>query len=100
MSEIFSRRLRDARGNRSQAEVCAAIGVKQGTYSTWELGKYEPSFEVLVKLATYLGTSTDKLLGMPDTAIGVSDKTTEKLECAKRAFFLLNDAVKELKGAL
>ena len=100
MSEIFSRRLRAARGNRSQAEVCAAIGVKQGTYSTWELGKYEPSFDVLVKLATYLGTSTDKLLGMPDATIGITAKTTEKLECAKRAFFLLNDAVKELKGAL
>lgn len=100
MSEIFSRRLRDARGNRSQAEVCAAIGVKQGTYSTWELGKYEPSFEVLVKLATYLGTSTDTLLGMPDSTIGASEKTAEKLECAKRAFFLLNDAVNELKGAL
>lgn len=100
MSEVFSRRLRDARGNRSQAEVCAAIGVKQGTYSTWELGKYEPSFEVLVKLAIYLGTSTDNLLGMPEKPIGISEKVTEKLECAKRAFFLLNDAVKELKGAL
>ena len=99
MSEIFSSRLREARGNRSQNDICVSLGVKQGTYSTWELGKYEPSFDVLVRLATSLGVSTDWLLGMPVDP--KSERTAQaKLECVKKAFFKLNEAFKELEGAL
>lgn len=99
MNEIFSIRLREARGSRSQSEVCAALGLKQGTYSTWELGKYEPTFDVLVRLATFLGVSTDWLLGMPVNP--QAERTAQaKLECVKKAFFKLNEAFKELEGAL
>ncbi|MCK9468157.1 MAG: helix-turn-helix domain-containing protein [Porticoccaceae bacterium] len=99
MSELFSSRLRKARGEKSQGEVCQALDIKQGTYSTWELGRYQPSFEVLVKLACYFGVTTDWLLGMPINE--TSEKlASKKLECAKKAFFKLTEAVKELEGAL
>lgn len=62
MSELFSSRLREARGQRSQAEVCEALEIKQGTYSTWELGKYEPPLGIIVKLAAYFGVTVDWLL--------------------------------------
>ena len=62
MSELFSSRLRMARGQRSQAEVCEVLEIKQGTYSTWELGKYEPPLGIIVKLAAYFGVTVDWLL--------------------------------------
>ena len=100
MSEIFSSRLREARGSQSQGEICDKLGIKQGTYSTWEVGKYEPSFDVLVRVAVYLGVSTDWLLGMPQSTEHTERAAKAKLECAKKAFFKLTEAVKELEGAL
>ena len=64
MSTIFFSRLKQARGTQSQSEVCRAIGVKQGTYSTWELGKCEPPLSKLVDVAKYFGVSTEWLLGI------------------------------------
>ena len=64
MPEIFSTRLKEARGAEPQSAVCKAIGVKQGTYSTWELGKYEPPLAKLVDIAKYFGVSSEWLLGI------------------------------------
>lgn len=100
MNETFSSRLREARGKKSQRDVCDALEIKQGTYSTWELGKYEPTFDVLVKLAAYLGVTTDWLLGMPESNSKIELTAQGKLACARKAFFKLNDAVKELEKSL
>ena len=51
----------------SQTEVCRAIGTRQGSYSTWEIGKYEPPFAVLVQLAMLFHVSTDFLLGIQES---------------------------------
>jgi len=64
MNEKFSSRLREARGAMSQAEFCSLIDVKQGTYSTWELGKYEPPLDMVTKIARATKTSADWLLGL------------------------------------
>lgn len=86
MNENFSSRLREARGSMSQTEFCALINVKQGTYSTWELGKYEPPLEMLTKIARVTQMPTDWLLGL-STAPPSQEQTetaskTKTLNCS------------------
>ena len=47
----------------TQTELCEKVGVKQSTFTNWENGKREPSFENLVKLADLLEVSLDSLFG-------------------------------------
>ena len=47
---------RDAAGV-SQAYIAKAFGVRQGTVSTWELGKRKPPVTILPKLAEILQCS-------------------------------------------
>lgn len=56
------KRLRKNKGLKQQ-EIAELLGVKQNTYSDWENGKTEPSFENLVKLADLLDVSLDWLFG-------------------------------------
>ncbi len=47
---------------KKQKEVAEAIGIKAGTYNTYEKAKIEPSAEVIVRLAHYYGVSCDVIL--------------------------------------
>ena len=48
---------------KTQTETAKVIGVTQHTYSNYELGKTQPDYETLIKLADYFHTTTDNLLG-------------------------------------
>lgn len=39
-----------ARGSRTQTDMAAAVGVKQQTYSHWELGRSTPCIEKMILL--------------------------------------------------
>lgn len=56
------KRLRKNKGLKQQ-EIAELLGIKRNTYSDWENGKTEPSFENLVKLADLLEVSLDWLFG-------------------------------------
>ena len=62
---IFSERLKELRLEKdlSQKEVADLVHVNRVTYTKWERGKREPSFENLVKLADLLDVSLDWLFG-------------------------------------
>lgn len=62
---IFSDRLKTLRKEKklTQKELAEQIGIKQNSYSDWENGKTEPSFENLIKLADLLEVSLDWLFG-------------------------------------
>ncbi len=62
---IFSKRLKKLRKNKGlkQQQIADEIGVNRGSYSNWEKGKREPSFENLLKLADLLEVSLDWLFG-------------------------------------
>jgi transcriptional regulator, cro/CI family len=62
---IFSERLKELRLEKdlSQKEVADLVHVNRVTYTNWERGKREPSFENLVKLADLLDVSLDWLFG-------------------------------------
>lgn len=52
--------------HKSQLNVALAVGVTQESVSMYESGVGYPSSTVLIKLAKYLETSTDYLLGLTD----------------------------------
>ncbi|MBQ6925522.1 MAG: helix-turn-helix transcriptional regulator [Kiritimatiellae bacterium] len=88
MQENFSSRLRALRlkSGRSQADICKALDVKQGTYSTWELGKYEPPLRLVVQIAQLFGVTTDYLLGANEESdCCASDESLAKLDGLKDA---------------
>ena len=62
---IFSERLKELRLEKdlSQKEVADLVHVNRVTYTNWERGKREPSFENLIKLADLLEVSLDWLFG-------------------------------------
>jgi transcriptional regulator with XRE-family HTH domain len=73
MKTFFSDRLKAARGSRSQRDFAAFLGVKQTTYSRWELAQTEPSFDGLMNICGRLGVTADWLLGLSDArGLGVS----------------------------
>ena len=63
--KIFGKRLREVRKTKGlkQQELADRLGIKRNTYSDWENGKTEPSFESIVKLADLLDVSLDWLFG-------------------------------------
>ena len=62
---LFSVRLKELRLKKrlTQTELGEKVGVKQSTFTNWENGKREPSFENIVKLADLLEVSLDSLFG-------------------------------------
>ena len=64
-SNIFPQRLKELRLKKglTQTELGEKVGVKQNTFTNWENGKREPSFENLVKLADLFEVSLDWLFG-------------------------------------
>ena len=65
---IFSERLKQLRLEKglTQKEVADLVNVNRVTYTNWEKGNREPSFEKLFLLAESLGTNIDYLLGNSD----------------------------------
>ncbi len=52
--------------HKNQLNVALAVGVTQESISMYESGIGYPSATILIKLAKYLETSTDYLLGLTD----------------------------------
>lgn len=61
-------RIRDMRIDKglSQEEIGDILGVKQNTYSQYEIGVLNYPLDVVIKLAEFYGTSVDYLLGLTD----------------------------------
>ena len=61
----FTNRLVQLRKKRglTQQQIADLVNVNRVTYTNWEKGKREPSFENLVKLADLLEVSLDSFFG-------------------------------------
>ena len=61
-------RLRDIREDLdlTQVKIAAFLGRTQQTYSRYEKGDAQMSYQTLCRLADYFGTSVDYLLGRTD----------------------------------
>lgn len=51
----------EARGNKTQAEISAEIGITQKYLSKLELGQRNPSVKVAVRIASHYGKSVETL---------------------------------------
>ena len=62
---MIFRRIRELREDRdlTQTALADSLGVRQTTYSKYELGRIEVPVEVLIKLADYYQVSLDYLVG-------------------------------------
>lgn len=63
VTNIFSERLKDLRGDRNQADVAQDIGISRGALSYYESGERKPDIEILEKIANYYHVSCDYLIG-------------------------------------
>lgn len=62
----FGQRIKDLRMKRNltQLQVAERVGISKAMISSYELSARQPSYDVLVKLATLYGVTTDFLLGI------------------------------------
>ena len=56
------RELREENGYKSQQAFADDFGTVQSTVGGWEAGKREPSFDTVIRLAQFFGTTIDDLL--------------------------------------
>jgi DNA-binding XRE family transcriptional regulator len=52
--------------NISAVELAKMVGVSKPTIHAWEVGKYKPSIDSLIKLSKILNCSIDHLVGNDD----------------------------------
>lgn len=68
-------------GNLSQEELAEKINVTRQSISLWETGKTQPSIDILVKLASVLGVTTDELLtSSDDTSVTIIEDIPTAIE--------------------
>ena len=58
----FGNRLKELRGETSQADLAADLELKQTTLSNYEHGRNEPNFETLQKLCSHFGVNLEWLV--------------------------------------
>lgn len=57
------KRLREKKGNVSQASLADFLGISQQAVGLWERGKTTPDFDTLIKLSAYFCVTIDYMLG-------------------------------------
>ena len=85
--------------NITQVDLAKELNVKQETISAYESGKALPSCDALVKMAKYLNTSTDYLLGRIDddkplTEFNIKDMNPKTYKMINN-FIMLKDDQKD-----
>ena len=82
MKNRFHERLRSVLDERglTQRKAAADLGIPASTFGGYAQGSTEPEYEMLKKMAAYLGVSTDYLLGYePEKASGTGYDEAELL---------------------
>ncbi len=67
-NNIFGARLKELRldSKISQRKLGEILGFSNQTVSFWEIGRCEPDYDSLIKIAKYFNVSADFLLGLSD----------------------------------
>ena len=65
----------------TQTEMSKRIGISKAMMSSYELETRQPSYPILIKIAAFLGVSTDYLLGLDkERTISVKGLTEQEVE--------------------
>lgn len=79
----------------TQIRLSIELEVSQETVSSYESGKYYPSFPVLVRLSQLLNTSIDYLMGLSDVRHPQPSALPPQAEAALSAFLALRPQQRE-----
>ena len=91
VTNVFSERLKELRGERTLQEVANEIGITRVALGYYEKGERKPDIEILYRIADFYKVSSDYLIGISnvktqDTEIkgialktGLSEKSIEKI---------------------
>ena len=68
MENKFSERLKELReeSNLTQKNLANKLNISKSAISAWEIGRNQPSYDLLIEIAKFFNVSTDYLLGMED----------------------------------
>lgn len=81
--------------NLTQQQVADDLKMSRGTYGHYEIGRREPDFDTLEKLATYFGVTTDYLLGRQAVNHTKNDRNFISRKYTDKEYELL-EAIKDL----
>ena len=83
---MLSERVKASRKSigKTQKDLAAYLGISERGYQNYEMGKREPSLDVLKRLADYLGVTTDYLLGRSEEI----DENNSSLRISKELYLL------------
>jgi len=84
--EHFCERLKELRGDKSQAEIARLLGVKQQNWARWENGVVFPGAETLHHICSTFHVSADWLLGL---SASPPDQPARKVDDLKKAIITL-----------
>lgn len=73
------RRLRK-RAKLNQTELADALNVSQSTVAGWENGARKPDLDMIVRIAEYFGTTTDKLIDRDATVVSATVRSEITLD--------------------
>ena len=77
---MFGKKLKFLRENKNmlQKELASILNTTSQTISGWEIGRTNPDYDTLVKIANFFNVSTDYLLCNEVNAIKFKNKLQEK----------------------
>ncbi|MEB8713171.1 helix-turn-helix domain-containing protein [Bacillus thuringiensis] len=85
----FGKRLKELRGNKTQEEVAAGIGISRPRYSHFENNRNEPDLDLIQKMADYYKVTTDYLLGRSEDKRLTKEQDDIAGEMAKKLEILI-----------
>ena len=103
MIPTFASRLRQLRldKNLRQEQVAKLIGVNKSAISTYENNTRQPSFDILVRLATLYRVSTDYLLGMTNIrSLDLSGQSDEEVAAVSELVAIMTKRNEQLNSLL
>ena len=101
MMESLGNRLKQLRQNNRlrQDQVASLVGVNKNTMCSYENDVRQPSYEILVRLATIYRVSTDYLLGCESKrTVDVSGLTPKEIQTITELVANMTEKNKKLEG--
>lgn len=80
----------------NQKQVCKALHIQPSTFSCYLSGKRQPSYDILIQIAAYFGTSCDYLLGYSPTATPSPQQLSDKESALVDTYRVLDEEGREI----
>lgn len=79
---MFSTRIRELReeSDLRQEDIAEILGIARTTYASYEQGKKEPDYSILIKISKHFKVTTDYLLGLTNVPYNESILTNDEIE--------------------